>query len=72
MKNSSVTIGNRTRDLSTSSAVPQPNEPPRTLPPTSTESKNEWSYTYMVYLRTTLYIHLALHTPCTNPGGSEV
>jgi hypothetical protein len=30
MKNSSDTIGNRTRDLPTSSAVPQPTAPPRT------------------------------------------
>ena len=30
MKNSSDTIGNRTRDLPTCSAVPQPNAPPRT------------------------------------------
>jgi len=30
MKNSSDTIGNRTRDLPTCSAVPQPTAPPRT------------------------------------------
>ena len=30
MKNSTETIGNRTRDLSTCSAVPQPTTPPRT------------------------------------------
>ena len=29
MKNSNDTIGNRTRDLSACSAVPQPNAPPR-------------------------------------------
>jgi hypothetical protein len=29
MKNSDDTIGNRTRDLTACSAVPQPNEPPR-------------------------------------------
>ena len=29
MKNSSDTIGNRTRDLQTCSTVPQPTEPPR-------------------------------------------
>ena len=34
MKNSSETIGNRTRDLSTYSAVPQPTAPPRA--PTNT------------------------------------
>jgi len=31
MKNSSDTIGNRTRDLPTCSAVPQPTAPPRAL-----------------------------------------
>ena len=32
MKNSNGTIGNRTRDLPTCSAVPQPTAPPRTQP----------------------------------------
>ena len=31
MKNSNDTIGNRTRDLPTCSAVPQPTAPPRTV-----------------------------------------
>jgi hypothetical protein len=31
MKNSSGTIGNRTRDLPTCSAVPQPTAPPRAV-----------------------------------------
>jgi len=33
MKNSSDTIGNRTRDLPACSAVPQPTAPPRAPPP---------------------------------------
>ena len=33
MKNSNDTIGNRTRDLLTCSAVPQPTAPPRSPPP---------------------------------------
>ena len=37
MKNSNDTIGNRTRDLSTCSAVPQPNAPPRALQYISTK-----------------------------------
>jgi len=36
MKNSNDTIGNRTRNLPTCSAVPQPSTPPRVPPPTHT------------------------------------
>ena len=39
MKNSSDTIGNRTRDLLTCSAVPQPTAPPRSPIPKSRGSK---------------------------------
>jgi len=49
MKNSSDTIGNRTRDLPTCSAVPQPTAPPRAPPMNSTIGK------YMQYNINILY-----------------
>ena len=41
MKNSNDTIGNRTRDFPTCSAVPQPTAPPRTFTQKSVSYKNE-------------------------------
>ena len=43
MKNSNDTIGNRTRDLLTCSAVPQPTAPPRALGCYGTQGKIAFS-----------------------------
>jgi hypothetical protein len=40
MKNSSDTIGNRTRDIPTSGSVPQPTAPPRADQPPATHVYN--------------------------------
>jgi len=45
MKNSSDTIGNRTRDLPTCSAVPQPTALPRASGPVLTGYEVEWVQT---------------------------
>jgi len=44
MKNSNDTIGNRTRNLPTSSAVPQPTAPPLAPDTIGTESNSEQLY----------------------------
>ena len=49
MKNSSETIGNRTRDLPTYSVVPQPTAPLRAPPPPPSTGTVQYMSTYMVH-----------------------
>jgi len=57
MKNSNDTIGNRTRDLPTCSAVPQPTAPPR-----ENKKRYEVEYRLLFYVGAKLgLLHLGKH-----------
>ena len=55
MKNFSDTIGNRTCDLSTCSAMPQPTAPPRT--PFINQYVCKMSFTVLLIKRKAIYVH---------------
>ena len=59
MKNSSDTIGYRTHDLPTSSAVPQPTAPPRA--PTTTKDQLIITFIYAVHYTTLHSITITLN-----------
>ena len=69
MKNSNDIIWNRTRDLPTCSAVPQPTAPPRvpsvTLQPFK-KNKNNWSY--VGHIQLVHRIHLVNQTQNMTPA----
>jgi hypothetical protein len=69
MKNSSDTIGNRTRDISACSTVPQPTAPPRT--PGITEDSN----IFINYSQSRKSLHFVFdeaHVPLITEGSSTL